>query len=162
MWHKLKKINYTKLITAILLSQLAGLIGSVFTLSSVNSWYANLEKPAFTPPNWLFGPVWTLLYLLMGIAAYLVWQKKIIHVPVKKALILFLIQLFLNALWSFAFFGLKSPLAGLIVIALLLIFLILTILQFFMISKPAGWLLIPYLLWVSYASALNLSIYILN
>jgi len=146
-----------KLVISIIICQLAGVIGSVFTAKSVSTWYLTLNKPFFSPPNWLFGPVWISLYCLMGVALFLVWQKKD-----KKAISIFGAQLVLNSFWSIAFFGLKSPLFGLITIIVLLVLILLTIIRFFKISKFAGWLLIPYILWVSFASILNFYLWILN
>jgi len=156
------KINITKLIISILICQLAGIIGSIFTAPSVATWYQTLNKPSFTPPNWLFAPVWTILFLLMGISLYLVWQKGFANKENKKALFLFILQLVFNILWSFAFFGSQSPLYGLVVIIILWIFILATVLQFLKISKLAGRLLIPYILWVSFAVLLNFSIWQLN
>ncbi len=149
--------DLVKLILSIVICQLAGVIGSVFTAKSVSTWYLTLNKPLFTPPGWLFGPVWISLYFLMGVALFLIWQKKD-----KKALTFFSVQLVFNAFWSIAFFGLKSPLFGLIVIIILWILILLTIIKFFKISKSAGWLLIPYILWVSFASILNFALFLLN
>jgi len=148
--------NSGKLIIAIVVCELAGLIGSIFTAPAVKTWYPTLIKPSFKPPNWLFAPVWTALFLLMAIAMFLVWKKD------KKGLGIFFTQLVFNILWSIMFFGLKSPLLGFIVIVVLWILILMTIVKFFKISKPAGWLLIPYILWVSFASILNLAILILN
>jgi len=151
-----------KLTTSIVLCQLAGVIGSIFTRPAIAGWYATLRKPSFTPPDWVFAPVWIILYSLMGIAAYLVWRKGLGEKQVRKAMILFSGQLMLNALWSWIFFGLRSPLAGFVEIAILSVVLIFTIQSFFKISKAAGALLIPYFLWVAFASGLNLSIWYLN
>ncbi len=140
----------------------AGFIGSLFTRAAITDWYSLLQKPFFTPPNWLFAPVWSLLYILMGISAFIVWRKGIKEFQVRQGLIIFLIQLMLNTLWSYAFFGLKSPLWGLIVIVPLWTAILLTMINFYRVSKTASLLLIPYILWVSYATALNLSIYLLN
>lgn len=140
--------------------QFAGIIGSIFTASTVSSWYPTLIKPNFYPPAWLFGPVWVLLYFLMGISLYLIWQNK--AKDNKKSLIIFGIQLTLNIFWSFLFFGLKSPLYGLIDILLLLAAIILTIAFSFKISSYAAILLIPYLAWVFFATILNYSIMSLN
>ncbi|MCX6008784.1 MAG: tryptophan-rich sensory protein, partial [Chloroflexi bacterium] len=140
----------------------AGLIGSIFTREAIPTWYAALEKPAFNPPNWLFAPVWTLLYIMMGVAAFLVWRKGLENKQVRIALIVFLVQLVLNALWSVAFFGLESPLYGLIVIAALWVAILLTVLKFYRISSAASVLLWPYLLWVTFAAVLNVSIWLLN
>jgi len=157
-----KKINMLKLVTSLVVSQCAGLIGSAFTTPAIPNWYAALQKPPFTPPNWLFAPAWITLYLLMGIAAFLVWRVGLDDRRVRVALMIFLIQLVLNALWSVAFFGLQSPLYGFIVIILLWLTILLTILSFARISSAAAWLLVPYILWVSFASALNISIWVLN
>jgi translocator protein len=140
--------------------QFAGIVGSLFTASTVSSWYPTLIKPNFSPPAWLFAPVWVLLYFLMGISLYLIWQNK--AKDNKKSLIIFGIQLILNAFWSFLFFGLKSPLYGLIDILLLLAAIIFTIAFSFKISYYAAILLIPYLAWVCFATILNYSIMSLN
>lgn len=155
-------MNIIKLIISIFICLSAGIIGSVFTYSSIPTWYANLNKPSFNPPNWIFGPVWTFLYITMGIAAYLIWQTGLDNKPVKIALAIFIIQLFFNSIWSIAFFGYKSPFAGLVIIILLWIAIVATITAFSKISIPAMVLLIPYLLWVSFAGILNYNIYILN
>lgn len=157
------KVNdIPKVIVSIVICQSAGLIGSVFTSTAISSWYVTLNKPFFTPPNWLFAPVWITLYTLMGVAAFLVWQKGFHDRQVKIAVSIFGVQLILNAFWSVAFFGLHSPLSGLIVIIILWIAILATILKFFTISKTAGLLLIPYILWVSLAAALNGALVILN
>jgi len=151
-----------KLLISIVACQCAGLIGSAFTTPAIPTWYAALEKPPFTPPNWLFAPAWITLYLLMGISASIVWRKGLDTPRVRTALIIFLIQLILNALWSVVFFGLQSPLYGVIVIAVLWIAIILTIVNFFRISTLAGALLLPYIGWVTFAALLNVYILILN
>jgi len=151
-----------KLVVSIVVCLAAGAIGSVFTRSAIPTWYATLEKPFFTPPNWLFAPAWTLLYILMGIAAFLVWRKGLENRQVRTALIVFLVQLILNALWSVVFFGLESPLYGLIVISILWIAILVTIIKFFRISRVASVLMWPYLLWVTFAAVLNSSIWLLN
>jgi len=151
-----------KLVVSIVACLCAGAIGSVFTRSAIPTWYATLEKPPFTPPNWLFAPAWTLLYILMGVAAFLVWRKGLKNRGVRIALIVFLIQLVLNALWSVVFFGLESPLYGLIVISILWIAILVTIIKFFRISRVASVLMWPYLLWVTFAAGLNASIWLLN
>ena len=157
---KLKDI--IKLLVSIAACQCAGLIGSVFTMSAIPTWYATLQKPSFTPPNWLFAPAWGTLYLLMGISAFLIWRRGLADKQVKIALMVFVIQLILNALWSVAFFGFESPLSGVIVIIVLWLAILLTILRFSKISSVAAILLLPYLLWVSFASVLNISIWVLN
>jgi benzodiazapine receptor len=155
-------MNWAKLLASVVACQLAGALGAVFTRSAIPSWYAALKKPWFTPPNWLFGPAWVALYLLMAIAAWQVWQKGLPHPGVRAALAAFVGQLLLNALWSPVFFGLRSPLAGAVVIVLLWLAILLTIALFWKVSRPAALLLLPYLIWVGYASALNISIYLLN
>jgi tryptophan-rich sensory protein len=159
----MKLVHIAKLIVSLAVPLLVGFLGSLFTTAdSLNNWYANLNKPPFNPPDWIFAPVWTTLYILMGIAAFLVWQKGLDNKPVRLALILFVIQLALNALWSPLFFGLRSPMFGLIDIVLLLSAIVLTIFYFFKISLWPALLLIPYFVWVFFATVLNTSIYILN
>lgn len=149
------RINFSKAIFSVALCLAAGLVGSLFTATSIPEWYQFLNKPSFSPPNWIFGPVWTTLYVLMGISLYLVWEKK-------KVPSVFWIQLILNALWSIIFFGMRNPTLAFIEIVVLWIAIFLTIKSFYRISKLASYLLIPYILWVSFASVLNLSIAILN
>ena len=151
-----------KLISSIVICQAAGVIGSLFTTPAIPTWYASIEKPSFTPPNSLFGPVWTMLFLLMGIAIFLVWREGLSDRNVRNTFTLFIVQLVLNVLWSAAFFGLRSPLAGLVVIIVLWAAIFLTIIRFFAISTTAGALLIPYIAWVSFAAVLNGALYILN
>jgi len=151
-----------KLVVSIVACQCAGLIGSIFTRSAIPTWYATIQKPFFTPPNWLFLPAWVTLYVLMGVSAFLIWRRGLDDQGVRTALIIFLIQLILNALWSVAFFGLESPLYGIIVIIALWVAILFTLLRFFKISMAAGILLIPYILWVSFAAVLNISIFVLN
>jgi benzodiazapine receptor len=150
------------LILSILICQSAGLIGSFFTGPALSTWYVTLNKPSFTPPNWLFAPVWITLYTLMGVSAFLVWRQGLKGRQGRIVLAIFCVHLSLNAFWSVAFFGLRSPPAGLIVIVMLWIAIVLTILKFFAISKSAGVVLIPYILWVSIAAVLNAAIVILN
>lgn len=152
----LKIKSWPKLIFSILLAQSAGLIGTIFTFSAIPTWYALLNKPSFSPPNWLFGPVWTILYTLIGISFYLIWTNK------KGSLKLFLFHLFLNAIWSPIFFGAKNLGLAFVVILLMDITLIIIIKSFYKLSKVAGIILIPYLLWISFASLLNYSIWKLN
>jgi benzodiazapine receptor len=158
----IKAIDIIRLAISIGVCLAAGFIGSIFTTASIPTWYTTLEKPSFNPPNWLFGPVWTILFILMGISAFLVWRVGLSEPNVRIALIIFIIQLILNAFWSVAFFGLRSPIAGLIVIIVLWIAILLTILSSAKVSITAGILLIPYILWVSFASILNATIYVLN
>lgn len=147
-----------KLVISLVLPFIASLIGSLFTSNSISTWYVNLVKPSFNPPNWIFGPVWTLLYFLMGLSLYFVWIKKYDF----KTFRIFGIQLFLNTLWSILFFGLQKPLYAFIEIILLWVAILLTIISFYKIDKKAAYLLIPYILWVSFAAILNLAIFILN
>ncbi len=151
-----------KFIIAIVVCQLAGVFGSIFTVSSVGSWYMGLNKPSFNPPSWVFGPVWITLYVMMGIALFLVWNMDPSTEGRKTALILFGVQLVLNALWSYLFFGAQSPLLGLIGIVVLLGFIIATTVLFCKVNKVAAYLMIPYILWVSFASVLNFAIWRLN
>lgn len=154
--------NPLKLVIAIGVSELAGIIGSVFTAPAIQGWYVSLIRPEFSPPNWVFGPVWTTLYALMGIAAFLIWKKGLERGDVKIALGIFLVQLALNALWSIIFFGLHSPGGAFIEIIFLWLAIAAAIIAFSKISKAAAWLLAPYILWVSFAAYLNYAIYSLN
>ena len=149
-------------LVAVVVSELAGVVGSVFTMPAIPVWYAGLVKPALNPPAWVFAPVWTALYFLMGVAAYLVWRKGWHRASVKVALGVFAGQLLLNILWSLVFFGLHNINAGLVCIAALWMFILATMMAFARVSKPAMWLLVPYLLWVSFASYLNYSLLMLN
>jgi benzodiazapine receptor len=151
-----------KLVLSILICQAAGIAGSFFTASSVDSWYPSLIKPAFTPPGWVIGLVWIFLFTLMGIALFLVWREGIKRPAVKAALTIFAVQLAVNVLWSLAFFGLKSPLAGIVVIVVLWVLILLTIVRFLPLSRVAALLMVPYILWVSFAAFLNISIWWLN
>ena len=151
-----------KFVISLFLCQLAGGIGSVFTRSAISQWYVFIHKPAFTPPNWVFAPVWTILYALMGIALFLVWTKGLQVPGVKKALGVFLFQLALNSLWPIVFFGARSIFGGLVVIVVLWVAIVWTIRQFFALSKWAAALLVPYILWVSFALVLNGALFWLN
>lgn len=147
----------------ILVSASAGVIGSVFTARSVTTWYADLAKPAFTPPGWLFGPVWTVLYIVMGVALYLVWQKSSGGGrDVIPAVVLFFTQLLLNAAWSVIFFGEREIFIALVEISVLWVLVLLTVISFWRVTPVAGVLLLPYLLWVGFAAVLNHSIWQLN
>jgi benzodiazapine receptor len=157
----MKIIRILKLAASIILCQLAGFLGSLFTTPAIPIWYESLHKPFFTPPNWIFGPVWISLFILMGISLFMVWWRPD-HPKVKTALIFFFVQLILNILWSAAFFGLKFPLLGLIDIVLLWIAILLTIQSFLKVSRMAALLLVPYMVWVSFAAILNFSLWILN
>jgi tryptophan-rich sensory protein len=155
-------IDYFRLGSCIVLCEAVGVVGGLFTASSVSTWYATLARPSFNPPNWVFGPAWTLLYLLMGISLYIVWQHRGEMRKKRRAIILFLIQLGLNAAWSLIFFGLRSPLWAFADIMVLWVLILVTVVSFWKISRPAALLLIPYLLWVSFAAVLNYSIWNLN
>lgn len=151
-----------KLVISILTCQCAGIIGSFFTRHSVQEWYAFINKPAFNPPNWVFAPVWTILFTMMGISAFLVWRKGLRTPGVRSALMIFLLQLALNSLWSIVFFGHRSIVGGLVVIVVLWLVILWTIIRFFTISKPAAAWLIPYIVWVSFAFILNIALAVLN
>ncbi len=133
-------------------------LGGLATVQSVAEWYPTLNKPSWTPPSWLFGPVWTVLYIMMAVAAWLVWKAG----QAKGALLLFGAQLLLNLAWSFLFFGAKSPGLGLIDIVLLWLAIAATIFAFSLKSRLAAFLMVPYLCWVSFATALNAAIFMLN
>jgi len=159
--NQLKK-NFTYISIAVVICLAIGFLSSFATQSSVNDWFVTLNKPSFNPPNWLFAPVWTVLYTMMGLSAGIVWAKGFHHLWVKTALYHFGFQLLVNATWSIVFFGLKAPFWGLIVIIALLILLALTIRWFSVVSKLAAFLLIPYFLWICFATALNYKIWDLN
>lgn len=158
----MKTKEIVSLIVAIITCEAAGIIGSVFTSSKIPTWYRGLVKPALNPPSWIFGPVWTTLYLLMGIALYIIWKKGLGAQGVKFALTIFAIQLILNTLWSIVFFGMQNTGLALINIALMWLFIAWTIVLFYKLSPTAGLLLVPYILWVSFASYLNYAIWTLN
>lgn len=150
-----------KFIIAVAIPLTVGSISGYVTSSSVDNWFTTINKPSFNPPNWLFAPVWTTLYILMGISLYLVWQKNATHSKT-RAILMFGIQLFLNFLWSIIFFGLHEPGWAFVDIVVLLFSIILTIVEFRKLSKAAAWLLLPYILWVAFATALNFAIWRLN
>lgn len=150
------------LIFSVLLCELAGIIGSLFTAPAIPVWYASLERPSFAPPEWVFGPVWTTLFALMGIALFLVWEQARHQKKGKVAIGAFVVQLLLNTFWSVLFFGFRSPGAAFGEIFFLWAAIAVTIVAFARISKTAAWLLVPYLLWVSFAAYLNYAIWILN
>lgn len=154
--------KFIKLIVSIAICLLAGGLGTIFTIPSIPTWYATLVKPSFSPPNYLFGPVWTILYILMGISLYLIWKKGTKTQKVREALMIFGLQLFLNAVWSPIFFGARNLFVALIVIIFMWYFILKTILSFGKINKTASYLLYPYLAWVSFASILNFSVWMLN
>lgn len=155
-------VSVPKLIAAVLGVMILGSLPSVITITGPGSWYARLVKPAFQPPNWIFGPVWVLLFLLMGIAAYLVWERGAGRPEVRRALTVFGIQFAFNILWSLLFFGLRAPLISLLDIIILWWLILATILAFYRVRKSAAYLLLPYIAWVSFALVLNASIVFLN
>ena len=157
----MKSFDFKKFILSISICLFFGFLGSFFTSSSINDWYVSIKKPSFNPPNWIFGPVWTFLYVLMGISLYTIINRRF-DKKVKSGIITFGIQLTLNFFWSIIFFGLKNILLAFIEIVVLWFFIIVTILKFWRIDKRASYLLIPYLTWVSFAAVLNFSIYLLN
>jgi tryptophan-rich sensory protein len=150
------------LVAFIALCEFAGLFGSLFTFSSIPTWYAGLNKPLFTPPGWLFGPIWTTLYFLMGVSLYVVYENRARKGDFKKALYLFGAQLILNVLWTVAFFGFKSISLGFALIILLWIAIAATIFEFARIKRSAALLLLPYIIWVTIATLLNYYVLILN
>ncbi len=158
----MRKKDVIKLAVSLLICQLAGLVGSFFTAPSIPVWYASLQKPSFNPPDEVFSPVWITLYVLMGISLYLIWRKPVKERGVKIALFYFFVQLALNTLWSILFFGLKSPFLAFIEIILLWITIFLTIMKSYKVTKWAGILLVPYILWVSFAVVLNFFLWNLN
>lgn len=152
-----------KLILSVFVCQLAGFIGSLFTRSSLTTWYQTLKKPFFMPPGWLFSPVWITLYLIMGISLFLVWNKKTDKANLKKtALLFFLLQLIFNNAWPAVFFGMQNIALGVIVILALWLLILITTIKFYQLSKIAGILFVPYLFWVAFATALNIAILVLN
>lgn len=171
----MKTNNLPKLIVAIAISESAGIIGSVFTMPSIQTWYAALAKPTINPPAWIFAPVWTILFALMGIAAFLVWKNGLNRQDVKIALGIFVGQLALNTLWSIIFFGMHNPGLAFLEIIFLWLAIIWTTIVFYKTSPPssgiwtteghgklAAYLLVPYILWVSFAAYLNYSVWMLN
>lgn len=151
----------------IFICQMTGVVGSVFTYKSIPTWYSTLIKPEFSPPNFVFGPVWITLYTLMGIAIYLIYadlksSDKKYRKEIEASIQLFWVQLGLNGLWSVLFFGLRSPLLGLIDIVVLLIMITVVTYRFWHINQKASLLMIPYLAWVLLATILNFSIWRLN
>jgi translocator protein len=154
--------SYPKLAAAVLFCLIAGSLGSLVTITGPGSWYSTLQKPFFTPPGWVFAPVWITLFILMGIALCLVWETGTGKRDVQIALGVFGVQFILNVIWSFLFFGLKSPILGFIEILLLWVMIVMTIRAFYRVKKSAAYFLIPYIAWVSLASALNGAIYFMN
>ncbi len=157
----MKKNNFLKVVISIILPLLVGFFGSFFTRAGISPWYETLKKPLLNPPGFVFGPVWTVLYILMGVAFYLVWKKEK-EKNVTLPLFVYGAQLILNFLWSFFFFGIQSPETAFVIILLLWILILFNMILFYRIQKRAGYLFLPYLLWVSFATYLNYSLWILN
>lgn len=153
--------NWQKLFVSIVGCEAVGIISTPFTISAIPSWYANLNKPFFSPPNWLFGPAWTLLYFLMGLSVYNIWILKA-NKKTNEAINYFLVQLGLNFIWTPIFFVLRAPAVGLAVIISMWLMILFTIKKFLAINKTAGYLLYPYIAWVTFATALNFAIVVLN
>ncbi|MEO5892463.1 MAG: TspO/MBR family protein [Ferruginibacter sp.] len=151
-----------KLITSLAVPLLVGVFAGLFTSTGVNGWYAAAVKPSFNPPNWVFAPVWTVLYIMMGLACWLVWKAQAQKEVKRTALILFAVQLAFNFAWSFIFFYAKQPGWALVEITAMWIMIMLTIVWFGKISPGAAWLLVPYIWWVSFAAVLNFYIWKLN
>lgn len=174
--------NLLKFTASVLICEGSGLLGSFFTAPSIPIWYAGLEKPFFSPPNWLFAPVWTFLFFLMGVALYFAWKENFVPKtsvgqktwnPLstklwngawkeENAVAIFVLQLVLNITWSVVFFGLKSPGMAFFVILALWFAILYTIVNFYRISKNAGYCLLPYILWVTFAAILNFAVWRLN
>lgn len=154
--------DFPKLVASVITCELVGFLGTPFTISAIPTWYVTLNKPFFAPPNWIFGPVWTVLYCMMGVAFYLIWklgwQKKKTRVAGR----LFLAQLLLNFIWTPIFFGLRAPILALVVIVAMWMLIVMTMKRFYPLSRLAFYLLVPYLLWVSFATLLNAAIVLLN
>jgi len=164
-WNPILKNNFMKLlivkiIVCAVLCLALGTASGFSTIDSITNWYQFLDKPAFNPPNWIFGPVWTLLYLMMGVAVALIWHTP--HANQKRALFLFAFQFALNLGWSFLFFNLHVLGIAFVEIIAMLIAIVFTIIEFYKINRKAAIIMIPYLCWVSFASLLNLSIWLLN
>ena len=154
--------NLGKLLVSIIVAEADGLIGSLATYPAIGTWYSTLVKPSFNPPNWIFGPVWTILYILMGVALYLVWEKGTKKKEVRTAMWVYFIHLAINTLWSVVFFGLHSLFGGFIVILILLGFIIVLMKLFYPINRWSTYLMAPYLVWVSFATILNTTLWLLN
>lgn len=158
----MKLNNSLKLIIALIVPQIAAIIGALFTMPAIPTWYSTLAKPALNPPSWIFAPVWTILFILMGVAAYLVWRKGYDRKEVRVALAIFIFQLLLNVFWSIIFFGIHNPAVAFTEIISLWSAILALILAFYQVSRTAAYLLIPYILWVSFAAYLNYAIWQLS
>lgn len=154
--------HWLKLLVSLALPQVAGLSGALFTETGVGSWYRQLVKPSWNPPGWVFGPVWTTLYILMGIALFLVWKGDAAPSVKRPAIALWMAQLVLNFLWTLIFFGAQEIGWALVEIIVLWVTILLTLFSFARINKTASWLMVPYLAWVSFAAILTATIWRLN
>lgn len=154
--------NAIKLIIAVAIPLIVGGLSGFFTVTGVESWFQTINKPTWNPPNWIFGPVWTTLYIMMGVALFLVWKAERSDILKKTAIILFSTQLVLNFFWSFIFFNQHQMGWALVEIIALWIFILLTIFAFANVSKLAAWLLVPYISWVSFAAILNYTLWKMN
>ncbi len=154
--------NLLRIVLSVVVCLLVGFLSSFATQSSVTTWYTTLNKPSFNPPNWIFAPVWTVLYILMGIAVGIVWNRGFYHKWVKTAIYHFCFQLVLNGMWSIVFFGMQKVFWALLVIVALLILIAFTIKWFKIVDRRAAILMYPYLIWVAFATVLNFSIWQLN
>ena len=159
---KCKIKSWPKLLFSLLITQAAGWVGSIFTMPQIDTWYATLNKPSFNPPSWVFGPVWTILFLLMGVSLYLIWTGTWHHKLKEEALMIFIAQLILNVFWSIAFFGFQNLALAFLEILILWTSILFTILFFYRLNKTAAYLLVPYIVWVSFAAVLNFAIWYLN
>jgi benzodiazapine receptor len=155
-------MKHANLLVSLIVCFSAALLGSFATTPQIATWYAALNKPVFNPPNWIFAPVWTLLFAMMAVAAWLIWEKGLAKKGVKPALLVFLEQLAVNVLWSFLFFAWHNVWGAYVCIIVLWGLILITIIRFAKIDRIAAWLLVPYILWVSFASFLNLAVALLN
>ena len=159
---RLQTSDIVSLVVAVAIPLVVGGLGGIATASAIPTWYQGLNKPAWNPPGWVFGPVWTLLYILMGVAAWLVWRQGWDNPQVQVALAIFGVQLLLNLFWSLIFFGLHSPGWAVLEIVVLWGFILATTIQFYRLEPVAGLLLVPYQLWVTFATVLNATVWQLN
>ncbi len=156
----MKRERLIGFVKAIIIAQTAGVIGSIFTYNTIGTWYSQLVRPGFTPPGWLFGPVWVVLYTMMGVASYIIWEKD--TSDSRDAIGVYAVQLVLNTFWSILFFGLRNPLYALIEIIVLWVAISYTIYKFYELDEVAAYLMVPYIIWVTFAAVLNYSVYVLN
>ncbi len=159
---RLDSNDIVKLAVSVIICIFPGFIGAMINVKAIPAWYAFIERPSFAPPNWVFAPVWTALYVTMGVTLFLLWRKGIGYPGVRGAIVPFVVQLVLNGIWTPVFFGLRSPLAGLFVIVPMWVAILITIIKSYPVTRKGAVLLIPYLAWVGFASVLNASFYALN